>query len=101
MWVLVAFDLPTETRAHRMAYRKFRDFLLSDGYMMLQFSIYARSCPNSESADKHSDRVAEKMPDNGQVRVLQLTSLQFSKMKCFMGKNDVDPETPPDQMTFF
>jgi CRISPR-associated protein Cas2 len=101
MWLMVAFDLPTETKSQRSAYRKFREFLISDGFMMLQYSVYARSCPNIENAELHGDRVANKMPDEGQVRCLHLTSLQFARMKCFYGKKDVEPESEPDQLTFF
>ena len=101
MWVLAIFDLPTETRAHRKAYRQFREFLLRDGFSMLQFSVYARSCPSPSNAELHERRVEEKMPEEGCVRTLTLTSLQYSKMKSFYGKKQIDPEKEPDQLSFF
>ena len=101
MWVICAFDLPTETLAHKTAYRRFREFLLSDGFFMLQYSVYARPCPTFENADLHSQRVENIIPSEGQVRLLSLTAIQFARMKIFYGKKDTDPEKMPDQLTFF
>ena len=42
MWVMVFFDLPTETRKERKAASEFRKQLVSDGFNMFQFSIYIR-----------------------------------------------------------
>ena len=44
LWVLVFFDLPTETKAQRKIYAKFRKDILRDGFQMFQFSIYMRHC---------------------------------------------------------
>lgn len=57
MWVLVLFDLPTDTKKQRHAASKFRKELLSDGFTMFQFSIYLRHCPSIENADVHIKRV--------------------------------------------
>ena len=42
MWVLVLFDLPTETKKDKKAYADFRKNLQKDGFTMFQFSIYVR-----------------------------------------------------------
>lgn len=42
MWVLVFFDLPTETKKEKKAYADFRKNLQKDGFTMFQFSIYVR-----------------------------------------------------------
>ena len=42
MWVLVFFDLPTESKRERKLYADFRKKLLQDGFTMFQFSIYVR-----------------------------------------------------------
>ena len=43
-WVLVFFDLPVGTPEERRDAANFRKDLLKDGYMMVQFSVYARPC---------------------------------------------------------
>ena len=42
MWLLVLFDLPTETKRDRKASADFRKKLIRDGFTMFQFSIYVR-----------------------------------------------------------
>ena len=53
MWILVFFDLPTETKKDIKEYTIFRKFLLDDGFTMFQFSIYIRNCASSENAAIH------------------------------------------------
>ena len=49
MWILVFFDLPTETKLERKRYAQFRENLLKDGFGMFQFSIYIRHCSSREN----------------------------------------------------
>ncbi len=101
MWLLVMFDLPTETRKHRRNYRQFRAKLLADGFNMLQWSVYARPCATFENAEMHAARVADWVPDEGQVRVAMFTAMQFARMKLFFGKFAGTPEKEPEQLSFW
>ena len=83
MWVLVFFDLPTDTKKERKAATKFRKDLISDGFLMFQFSIYMRHCPSMESAETHIRRVKNFLPDKGQVGILSITDKQYSRMELF------------------
>lgn len=40
MWILVHFDLPTETKKDRRNYAQFRKKIMADGFAMFQFSMY-------------------------------------------------------------
>lgn len=94
MWVMVFFDLPTETPSQKKAYAQFRKALLSDGFTMFQFSIYARHCPSKESAETHIKRVEMTLPKCGKVCVMMITDKQFGAIKIFEGtvpaRADVD-----------
>ena len=46
MWIVVLFDLPTETKAQRKHHAQFRKSLLKDGFSMMQYSVYKRHCAN-------------------------------------------------------
>ena len=70
MWVLVFFDMPTETKQQRKAYALFRKQLLCDGFTMFQFSVYIRNCQSSESAEVHRRRVENIIPEWVKVGVL-------------------------------
>ena len=101
MWTIVMFDLPTDTKKARKAYRDFRKKLLSDGFVMLQFSVYARHSPSDDNAMVHENRVKAFLPDDGEVRLLKITDKQFERMKVFYGKTRKATETAPKQLTFF
>lgn len=101
MWVIAMFDLPVGTKEQKREYRRFHDALLELGFSMLQYSVYGRPCASAENASSYMARVREKMPGEGQVRLLTLTSLQFSRMEVFIGKAPGKPEKPPEQITLF
>ncbi len=86
MWVLVFFDLPTDTKKERKAAADFRKKLLQDGFIMFQFSIYMRHCPSAENAAVHIKRVKTFLPPEGQVGVLSITDKQFGSMELFLAK---------------
>ena len=79
MWVLVFFDLPTDTKKERKAAADFRKRLISDGFVMFQFSIYMRHCPSAENAAVHVKRVKSILPSLGQVGILTITDKQFGE----------------------
>ena len=51
MRILVMFDLPVITDTDRREYRKFRKFLVLNGFLMLQESVYCKIAQNSVVAD--------------------------------------------------
>ena len=101
MWVLVFFDLPTETKKEKKAYTDFRKRLVTDGFIMFQFSIYLRHCPSRENADVHVKRVKSFLPEAGQVGVLFITDKQFGQMELFQGKKEKEVSTPYQQLELF
>lgn len=101
MWVLVFFDLPTETAAERKIYATFRKDLLRDGFNMFQFSIYMRHCASRENAEVHIKRVKEELPEKGHVVILSITDKQFGMMEIFYGKKEKHKITQPMQLEMF
>lgn len=101
MWILVLFDLPTETKKDKKAYTEFRKNLTRDGFTMFQFSIYVRHCASSENAAVHIKRVKSFLPDYGHVGIICITDKQFSSIELFYGKKTVNPNTPGQQLELF
>jgi CRISPR-associated protein Cas2 len=101
MWILVFFDLPTETKKDRKRYVKFRDDLLNDGFGMFQFSIYIRHCSSRENAEVHIKRVKKSLPEHGHVCILCITDKQFGQMEIFFGKKVVENLNVPQQLELF
>lgn len=101
MWVLVFFDLPTETKKERKEYVAFRKKLISDGFTMFQFSIYLRHCPSRENAEVHIKRVKSMLPPTGDVGIICITDKQFCQMEIFSGKKKVEERNTPQQLELF
>lgn len=101
MWVLVFFDLPTETRKDRKIYAKFRKEILADGFSMFQFSIYLRHCPSKENADVHIKRVKKLLPEKGHVGIMCITDKQFGMMEIFRGHDAVETPGTVQQLELF
>ena len=96
LWVLVFFDLPTETKKERKIYALFRKNILKDGFQMFQFSIYMRHCSSRENAEVHIKRVKKILPEKGHVGIMCITDKQFGMMEVFYG-HTLSAATPPVQ----
>lgn len=101
VWLFALFDLPVLTKKQRKAYTQFRKALIREGFMMLQFSVYARYCPSEDAGGAYRARVRDQLPAEGQVRLLSVTDKQFGNMEVFFGKNRTPEEEPPAQMLLF
>lgn len=101
MWVLVLFDLPTETKKEKKAYTDFRKKLIRDGFTMFQFSIYLRHCSSRENSEVHIQRVKNSLPEFGNIGILCITDKQFGQMELYQGKKAKEVSTPYQQLELF
>lgn len=76
MRILLFFDLPTETSKDKREYRKFVKFLISEGFIRIQFSVYCKLCINSNSARTISKRIKGSSP-KGDVRYIIISEQQY------------------------
>lgn len=98
LWLFVFFDLPVGTKAERRSATRFRNFLKDDGYMMLQYSVYARVARGEDAASKHVLRVTKNLPSKGSVRALQVTDKQYARMRLLLGEAKKNERVAPQQM---
>lgn len=101
MWVMVLFDLPTETKIERKIYARFRKNMLKDGFVMFQFSAYLRHCPSKENANVHVRRIKSILPEKGHVCILCITDKQFGDMEIFRGLKPEQKKEIPQQLQLF
>jgi CRISPR-associated protein Cas2 len=101
MWVLVFFDLPTETKKDRKIYARFRKDIIADGFQMFQFSIYLRHCTSRENAEVHIQRVKKILPPKGNIGIMCITDKQFGMMEIFSGKHVVESPETVQQLELF
>ena len=101
MWILVHFDLPTETKKDRKSYSIFRKKILQDGFQMFQFSMYIRHCSSKENAEVHMKRIKKILPAKGHIGILCITDKQFGMMEIFHGKENIKGPGTIQQLEMF
>lgn len=85
MRIFVMFDLPTGSKSERRSYAEFRKFLLNEGYMMEQFSVYTRATLGIDNMHTHIDRIKRNLPEAGRVTVIALTESQYNDRLVLRG----------------
>lgn len=81
MRILVFFDLPTETSRDRKIYSKFRKFLIKEGFIMMQESVYSKLTLNNSVTKSVRDKIEKNKPPRGIVQMLVITEKQYSSME--------------------
>lgn len=101
MWLMVMFDLPTVTKREKLEYTRFRKYLLREGFIQLQFSVYAKFCSSRENSQKYYRYIQGAVPPAGHVRLLMITDKQFGEMVSLYGQRLEDIEKKTEQLLLF
>lgn len=101
MWVMALFDLPVLTAQQRKKATKFREFLLDEGFCMMQFSCYIKFTAGKEQAEALARKIAVAVPSGGKVDVLFFTDRQYEAIKSFRGTGQRERPEKPDQFQLF
>ncbi len=101
MWVMVYFDLPTETKKERKDAALFRKNLMKDGFTMFQYSIYVRHCPSKDNANVHIKRVQSFLPEKGHICIMYITDKQFGEIEIFRAAKSVAAPVQHQQLSLF
>lgn len=100
MRMILMFDMLTETVEERKAYRKFRKFLLSEGFIMHQFSIYSKLLLNNSANKAMIDRLQANNPKKGNITLLTVTEKQFARMIYLNGERDMSVANSDKRLVF-
>ena len=99
MRMLCMFDLPVDTESEKRTYRIFRKELLREGFVMIQYSVYMRTCPNRDYCRRLEKRIQKITPDKGNIRLLTITEKQYEDMKLIIGsKRETEKEIGAGRM---
>ena len=102
MWVLAVFDVPTTTPEARRAYTQYRDELLTENFVQLQYSVYLRHCPTLAKAEALIARLQHRIPEDGHVVYFLLTDKQYSMTREYVGKQKAKKKPDePKQIELF
>lgn len=86
MRIIVMFDLPVTTASDRREYTRFRKYLIKNGFLMMQESVYCKLAQNSTAADLIVQNVKKNKPISGLVQTLRITEKQFSRIEYIVGE---------------
>ena len=86
MRTLVFFDLPNIYMKDKRNYLKFRKFLLNEGFIMLQESVYSKITLNSQQCQFLIERIKKNAPQKGIIQVLNVTEKQYAQIEYIIGE---------------
>ncbi len=87
MRVIVFFDLPTLTSKDRREYRRFRKFLINEGFIMMQESVYSKIALNNTTASLIKNKVRKNKVKNGLIQLMIVTEKQYSGIEYIAGES--------------
>lgn len=87
MRIVVFFDLPVITASQRKTYRTFRKYLVKNGFLMMQESVYCKLAQNSSVGETIIENIRKIRPSEGLVQVLKVTEKQYGKMEYIVGES--------------
>ena len=90
MWMLVLFDLPTVEKTERKEATKFRNFLLDNGFSMIQYSIYTRLFSGKDACEKYYRMIKDNLPAEGKVDILTITDKQYGNIISYNACEKID-----------
>lgn len=88
MRLIIFFDLPTTSNKDLMEYRHFRKFLLQNGFIMMQESVYSRLVVNGSSCELLRKKIKSHLPPEGLIQMLKITENQFANIEYLCGKSN-------------
>ena len=86
MRVIVFFDLPMLTKKDVRQYTYFRKYLISQGFVMIQKSVYSKIALNNTASDAIIGNLKKNLPETGLVQILTITENQYQSMEFLVGE---------------
>ena len=85
MRLLIMFDLPSVKKTDLRHYRKWHDFLVRTGFIMMTESVYSRLVINKSVSQSLRKLVSDNLPPKGDVQLLEITERQFASIEYLLG----------------
>ena len=100
MWMIVFFDLPVIEKKERKEATTFRNFLLDNGFSMIQYSIYTKLFSGKDSCEKYYKLIINNLPEKGKVDILTITDKQYGNILSYSAGEKI-AKKQPEQLTLF
>ena len=83
---IVFFDLPNIYAKDRKNYSLFKKFLINEGFIMMQESVYTKIVLNSIQAELLTEKIKKNSPKKGIIQLMTITEKQYSQIKYIIGE---------------
>lgn len=101
MWMLVLFDLPVVEKEERKEATVFRNFLLDNGFSMVQYSIYTKLFSGKDACEKYYNLIRQNLPPAGKVDILTVTDRQYENIISYQSGEKNERKKHPEQLLLF
>lgn len=98
MWMMVLYDLPVVDHRDRKQAKIFHDYLLDEGFMMAQYSVYLKFLDGSEAAEVQKNRIERELPEGGKVDILCFTDKQYENIVRYQRRARQKKNQNPEQL---
>lgn len=88
MRTIIFFDLPNIYAKDKRNYQLFRKFLINEGFIMMQESVYSKIILNSEQSNLLTKRIRKNAPKKGLIQVLTITENQYARIENIIGESN-------------
>lgn len=83
---IVFFDLPNMYAKDRRNYMLFRKFLINEGFLMMQESVYSKIVLNSIQAELLNEKIRKNAPKKGIIQLMTITEKQYANIEYIIGE---------------
>ncbi len=87
MRTIVFFDLPNIYLKDRKNYQKFRKYLINEGFVMMQESVYSKIVLNAQQSILLVNRIKRNAPRKGIIQVMTITEKQYAQIEYIIGES--------------
>ncbi len=88
MRTIVFFDLPNVYAKDKRNYLLFRNFLLREGFIMMQESVYSKISLNTKQSQFLINRLKKNAPKKGIIQILTITEKQYAQIEYVIGQSN-------------
>lgn len=100
MWMMVLFDLPVVESNERKAATNFRNFLLDNGFAMVQYSIYIKLFSGKDACEKYYKLIKNNLPPQGKVDILTITDKQYANIISYSSGEKIEKKQSEQLLLF-
>ncbi len=101
MRLIVMFDLPVTKPKLLKEYTAFRKFLIKEGFIMMQESVYTKLLLNATNLELLYSKIDKNKPSSGIVQLLKVTEKQYADIVYLVGSKQNKVEESDKRLVIF